>query len=103
MRPASRGVLSLRSADPTVPPRLEYRYLSEPDDLRALLSGARQALEISEMPAFAPWRAGPHPLRGADDATLRAFARDAVKSYGHSAGTCPYICAMYTLRVYSRG
>lgn len=88
MRPASRGVLSLRSADPTVPPRLEYRYLSEPDDLRALQSGARQALEISEMPAFAPWRAGPHPLRGADDATLRAFARDAVKSYGHSAGTC---------------
>ena len=88
MRPASRGVLSLRSADPAVPPRLDFGYLTEPDDLRALVSGVRQALEISSMPAFKPWRAGPHPLRGADDPAVRAFVRDAVQSYGHAAGTC---------------
>lgn len=88
MRPASRGVLSLRSADPAVPPRLDYGYLTEPADMRALVSGIRQALEIGTRPAFASWRACPHPLLGADDATLRAFVREAVKSYGHSSGTC---------------
>jgi choline dehydrogenase-like flavoprotein len=88
MRPASRGRLSLRSADPAVPPVLDFGYLTEPDDLRALASGVRQALEISSQPAFKPWRAGPHPLRGADDATVRAFVREAVQSYGHAAGTC---------------
>jgi len=88
MRPASRGVLSLRSADPTVPPRLDFGYLTEPDDMRALVSGVRHALEISGMPAFKPWRAGPHPLSGADDPAVRAFVRDAVQSYGHAAGTC---------------
>jgi len=88
MRPASRGVLSLRSADPAVPPRLDYGYLTEPADVRALTSGVRQALEISTQAAFASWRAGPHPLLGADDAAIRAFIREGVKSYGHSAGTC---------------
>jgi len=88
MRPASRGALSLRSADPAVPPRLDFGYLTEPDDMRALVSGVRHALEISSMPAFKPWGAGPHPLRGADDQTVRAFVRDAVESYGHAAGTC---------------
>ena len=88
MRPASRGVLSLRSADPAVPPRLDFGYLTEPADLRALVSGVRHALEIASMPAFRPWRAGPNPLRGADDSAVRVFVRDAVQSYGHAAGTC---------------
>jgi choline dehydrogenase len=56
--------------------------------MRALVSGVRHALEISTMPAFKPWHAGPHPLRGADDQEVRAFVRDAVQSYGHAAGTC---------------
>jgi choline dehydrogenase len=88
MRPASRGVLSLRSADPAIPPRLDFGYLTEPDDLRALVSGVRQAIEIASRPAFKPWGAGPHPLRGADDQAVRAFVREAVQSYGHAAGTC---------------
>jgi choline dehydrogenase len=88
MRPASRGRLSLRSADPAVAPVLDFGYLSEPDDLRALVSGVRQALEISSRPAFGRWRAGSHPVRGADDAAVRAFVRAAVQSYGHASGTC---------------
>jgi choline dehydrogenase len=88
MRPASRGVLSLRSEDPTAHPRLDYGYLTEPADVRALTSGVRQALEISARPAFAPWRAGPHPLLGADDAAVQAFIREAARTYSHSCGTC---------------
>jgi choline dehydrogenase len=88
MRPVSRGVLSLRSSDPTMPPRLDYRYLTEPADVRALMSGVRQALEISTMPAFASWRAAPHPLLGADDTAVVAFIREAARTYSHSCGTC---------------
>jgi choline dehydrogenase len=40
------------------------------------------------MPAFDHWRAGSSPLLGADDATLTAFVREAVQSYGHAAGSC---------------
>ncbi len=88
MRPASRGVLSLRSGDPAAPPRLDYGYLTEPTDVRALVSGVRQALELSTMPAFAAWRAAQHPLLGADDAAVGAFIREAARTYSHSCGSC---------------
>ncbi|GAA2221205.1 GMC family oxidoreductase [Micromonospora olivasterospora] len=88
MRPASRGVLELASPDPAVPPRIDFRYLDEPADIRALVCGVRHALRISEMPAFDDWKARSHPLLTADDATVTAFVREAVQSYGHAAGSC---------------
>jgi predicted dehydrogenase (TIGR03970 family) len=42
MRPRSRGRITLVSADPVVPPRIEYRYDTEPGDVAAL----RQACEL---------------------------------------------------------
>nr|WP_225397124.1 mycofactocin system GMC family oxidoreductase MftG [Mycolicibacter sp. MYC017] len=39
MAPRARGRLTLLSADPGVPPRIEHRYDSEPDDLAALRRG----------------------------------------------------------------
>ena len=88
MRPASRGTLTLAAADVRSAPLIDFRYLDEDDDVRALISGVRHALEISEAPAFDDWRGRPHPLLGADDATVAAFVRDAVQSYGHAAGSC---------------
>ncbi|GAA1003397.1 hypothetical protein Aple_003510 [Acrocarpospora pleiomorpha] len=88
MRPASRGSLTLASPDPKVPPLIDFRYLHEGHDLRALVSGVRHALEISETTAFDEWRGGRHPLVGADDERIAAFVRDAVQSYGHAAGSC---------------
>jgi len=88
MRPASRGTLTLASPDPRSAPLIDFRYLDEADDLRALISGVRHALEISETAAFADWRGRSHPLLGADDATIAAFVREAVQSYGHAAGSC---------------
>ncbi|MBT2232375.1 GMC family oxidoreductase [Nonomuraea sp. NEAU-A123] len=88
MRPASRGSLTLASPDPKVSPLIDFRYLDEIHDLRALVSGVRHALEISDMAAFDEWRGGGHPLVGADDETIAAFVRTAVQSYGHAAGSC---------------
>ena len=39
MRPRSRGRMALVAADPTVPPRIEHRYDSEPDDVADLQRG----------------------------------------------------------------
>ena len=88
MRPASRGTLTLASADPRAAPLIDFRYLDEADDLRALIAGVRHALAISEQAAFDDWRGRSHPLLEADDATVAAFVRDAVQSYGHAAGSC---------------
>ncbi|MGB3480584.1 MAG: mycofactocin system GMC family oxidoreductase MftG [Mycobacterium sp.] len=47
MRPRSRGRLSLRSADPAVPPRIEHRYDSVASDVEALRTGAEIARHLA--------------------------------------------------------
>ncbi|MEE6175362.1 mycofactocin dehydrogenase MftG [Mycobacterium sp. 050134] len=47
MSPRARGRLSLVSRDPDVPPLIEHRYDSEPDDVAALRRGTEIALEIA--------------------------------------------------------
>ncbi|KZS84052.1 mycofactocin dehydrogenase MftG [Mycobacterium persicum] len=47
MRPRARGRITLLSADPDVPPRIEHRYDSEPADVAALRRGVDLAREIA--------------------------------------------------------
>ncbi|MEV4126455.1 mycofactocin system GMC family oxidoreductase MftG [Nocardia sp. NPDC049707] len=79
MRPHSQGVLRLRAADPTVPPHIDYRYLSEAADrirLREAVTSAREILhEI-------PMARAPDSIP--DDAWL--FANPATSQ--HLSGTC---------------
>lgn len=88
MRPLSRGSVRLDAADPDGAPLIDFRYLDDPEDLRALTAGVRAALDLSETSAFAEYRVGSHPLVGAGDDAIVAFIRDAVQSYGHAAGSC---------------
>lgn len=46
MRPRSRGRVSVVSADPAVPPRIEHRYDSAPGDVAALRQGVALVREI---------------------------------------------------------
>lgn len=46
MRPRARGRVSLATADPTAPPRIEHRYDTEPDDLAALRRGTELVREM---------------------------------------------------------
>jgi predicted dehydrogenase (TIGR03970 family) len=46
MRPASRGRITLMSADPAVPPLIEHRYDSTPGDIVKLREGVELAREI---------------------------------------------------------
>ena len=47
MKPLARGRVSLVTADPAVPPRIEHRYDSEPADTAALRSGTELARQLA--------------------------------------------------------
>ncbi|BBZ49461.1 mycofactocin system GMC family oxidoreductase MftG [Mycobacterium heidelbergense] len=52
MQPRARGRITLVSSDPDVPPRIEHRYDSEPDDVAALRQGAELACELAGAAAY---------------------------------------------------
>lgn len=47
MQPRARGRITLVSADPQVPPRIEHRYDSVPGDVAALQQGSEMARELA--------------------------------------------------------
>ena len=63
MRPQARGRVSLTTADPAVPPRIEHRYDSEPADIAALRRGCDLVVEVigDRTPLGAPvWSTSQH-------------------------------------------
>lgn len=48
--PRSRGTLTLASTDPHDQPLIDFRYLSDANDIAALVRGARQAMRIIDHP-----------------------------------------------------
>jgi choline dehydrogenase len=90
VRPASRGTLALRSADPADPPVIDPRYLAEEADVAAMVRGVEIVRDLVSASAFDAWR-GPEALPGdgtQGDAALRDFVRGAAGSYFHPVGTC---------------
>jgi choline dehydrogenase len=90
VRPASRGVLKLRSADPADKPLIDPAYLTEEADVAAMVRGVEIVRDLVSASAFDAWR-GPEALPGAGvqgDAALRDFVRGAAGSYFHPVGTC---------------
>ncbi len=89
LRPRSRGELRLRSADPLAKPRIDYRFLSDPEDLATLVRGARLALEVARQKPLAAFkRPGPGAPTGTSDADLAAWIRATAVTVHHPCGTC---------------
>src|SRR5262249_57332453 len=79
LQPASRGSISLRSADPLAAPCIQPSYLSDPEgeDLRALVDGVELARRVLGAPALArvqgePVGPGPEARSRADPGRVRA-------------------------------
>jgi choline dehydrogenase len=90
MRSKSRGSVTLRSADPNVPPKIQFNYMSHPDDWRDFRHAVRLTREIFGQKAFDPYRGdeiqpGDHVQ---SDAQVDAFLRDHIESAYHPCGTC---------------
>ncbi|MER7934793.1 MULTISPECIES: GMC family oxidoreductase N-terminal domain-containing protein [unclassified Streptomyces] len=88
-RPAARGRLRLRSADPSAPPHLDPGYFTERSDLDMTVAGLRASLEIAAREPFARYVKGlALPAGATDTEALRAHARRRGQSSYHGVGTC---------------
>lgn len=90
MRSKSRGTITLRSADPHDKPKIQFNYMSHPDDWTEMRACVRLTREIFQQPAFAPWR-GREIQPGADctsDEAIDAFIAEHVESALHPSCTC---------------
>ena len=89
-RSKSRGWVRLRDADPHSLPRVQFNYMTHPDDWQEMRACIRLSREIFNQPAMAPY-AGPELAPGTEaqsDDALDAFIRQKVESAYHPCGTC---------------
>jgi choline dehydrogenase len=90
VRPASRGRISLGSADPLAPPVIDPNFLAEESDLAGLRQGIKIAREVFGQKAFDPYRdeeIAPGPGVGSD-AEIDEYIRSRAEADYHSVGTC---------------
>jgi choline dehydrogenase len=90
VRPASRGTLTLSSADPTAAPLLDPACMSRDADLDAMVAAIELCREIGARKALDEWRDAelyPGPsVRTRDE--LRGYVRQTAITYHHQVGTC---------------
>jgi choline dehydrogenase len=93
LKPASRGTVRLRSADPSAAPRIDLGYFREPRDLDRLANGLIRIREPAGTGPIAGLSGGeelaPGPgIAAGDRRRLRQWIRRNAWTYHHPAGTC---------------
>lgn len=92
LRPASRGTVRLRDANPSSAPLIDPNYWAAPQDREHALNGLRLARHIMRQPAIRRFlRTEVLPgerLRDDDDAALFDYACANAKTDHHPVGTC---------------
>ncbi|MEU1305907.1 GMC family oxidoreductase [Streptomyces shenzhenensis] len=91
-KPASRGRVWIDSNDIDRPPKIDYRYFTDPDghDERMLLAGVRAARKIAEYEPLRSWlvrEVFPGPDVQSDE-ELSRIARATHQTVFHVSGTC---------------
>jgi len=90
MRPKSRGRVSLRTADPFDPPRIEPHYFDDEFELDALVKGVKIGRDILSQPAMKAFNGGeevPGPAVKSDR-EIRHFILEKMETVYHTAGSC---------------
>ncbi len=89
LHPKSRGRVRLRSADPFAKPRIDYQFLTHPDDLKTIVEGAHRAIDVASRQPLDAYRgdlAGPKTLKS--DADIEEWFRSTAITAHHPCGTC---------------
>ena len=90
VRPESRGVIRIKSSNPSEYPSIQPNYLSDPIDQAVAVASLRWGRKIAAQPALAKWIESellPGPDFTSDEALL-GFARMAGSTIYHPVGTC---------------
>ncbi len=90
LRPQSHGRVSIESADPLAPPRIDPQFLKQRADVDLMVHGMKLARRMLADAAFDSVR-GPEILPGdgiRDDAALESYARNRCATAFHPVGTC---------------
>jgi len=91
LRPASRGVVRLASADPEAAAAFDPRSLSAPEDVATLVRGVKLARRILRAPSLArvvSEELAPAAEAQVPDSVIEAHVRSHAKTVYHPAGTC---------------
>jgi choline dehydrogenase len=89
-RPASRGSILIRSADPFTPPEIDLNYFDRRIDIETMREGIKFGRQLFAQPAFDAYR-GREFAPGEQvksDADLESYLRREVTSNYHLSGTC---------------
>jgi choline dehydrogenase len=90
--PKSRGRVSLTSTGPSMPPSIEYDYMTDEADLARMRIGLRTCAELAEHTALSeianPGSISLPAAVLADDSALNAFIIESVGTAFHGMGTC---------------
>jgi choline dehydrogenase len=87
LQPESHGTITVRSADPTVPPEIDARYLTGSSDLARLASGIAQTRELFATDALRRHVAEPM-LPTAEQSDVAEYVRTSAETLYHPTGTC---------------
>lgn len=89
-RTESAGHIHIKSADPEVPPSINFKFLATPGDREASILAVRRAREIVEAPPLGDTIAGElAPGRSVEsDEEILAYLRDTGQITHHMVGTC---------------
>ena len=90
MRSKSRGAVQIRAPESTTPPKIQFNYMTHPDDWTEFRQCIRLAREILHQPAMDAYR-GAEIQPGAhitSDEAIDAFIRAHAESAYHPCGTC---------------
>ena len=88
--PESRGTITLRSADPAEPPRIQPNYLASSADRETMVAGVRIVRDIIGQPALAAYR-GREIVPGGEvrsDEDIGGWLRSSAMTTFHPVGTC---------------
>ncbi len=90
LRPEAHGSVTLRSADPFAPPRIDPRFLASEQDHRVLVDGVKFVRQLVHTSAYADiLDTEVDPGDGfRTDAEVANWVRASVESTWHCAGTC---------------
>jgi choline dehydrogenase-like flavoprotein len=88
LRPKSRGAVTLNSADPAAPPRIDPKFYDNPDDLEVMVKAFKITRRIMDAEPLSKWRtAEMYSEKVHSDDDIRTLLRNRSDTVYHPVGT----------------